>query len=86
MRDGLELNVSNIRDYMPDGTETWYPDMRKGQCPSGKKCSDCIKQNIPDLPVIIPGDLYVVGEIIITYYAFDIFQKVVVCWYFTQKK
>ena len=58
----LELNVDAIRDYDSDGRETTFPNVRKGQCPSGKKCSECIRSDVPDLLLHVPGDLYIIGK------------------------
>ena len=46
--------------YREDGT----PDLRKGQCPAGKICNECIEKDIPEHKIHMPGDIYVVGRIL----------------------
>lgn len=57
----LVLNFEAIRDYDSAGTETTFPNLRRGQCPVKQKCSECINPNIPDLFLHVPGDLYIIG-------------------------
>ena len=39
-----------------------FPDVRKGQCPEKKKCSECVRPDVADLILLVPGDLYIIGK------------------------
>ena len=58
----LDLNISAVKDYDVKGDEMSFPYMRKGQCPAGEKCEECIKYDIAKEHIHIPGDLYVIGK------------------------
>ena len=58
----LELKINLVKDYYLDGQESSYPDLRKGQCPYKKKCSECIPESVPEQFIHIPGDVYVIGK------------------------
>ena len=54
----FNLNLAAFSQYREDGT----PDLRKGQCPAGKICNECIEKDIPEHKIHMPGDIYVVGR------------------------
>ena len=60
----LNLNATLLRDYDSDGTEKSFPDLRR-QCPVGETCSKCIRYDVTALMLHVPGDFYVIGEVII---------------------
>ena len=59
----LKLDIDAIRDYDSNGQESMFPDLRIGQCPVGQECTECIKPDIEDSYLHIPGDLYVIGKV-----------------------
>ena len=59
----LKLDIDAIRDYDSNGQESMFPDLRIGQCPVGQECTECIKPDIEDSYLYIPGDLYVIGKV-----------------------
>lgn len=63
LTDNLELNldINALRDYDQSENEKVFPNIRKGQCPVGERCSECIRPDVPELLLHVPGDLYVVG-------------------------
>ena len=57
-KNTLTLNMTAITHYGVDGGA----DLRKGQCPAGKICSECLEKDIPERKIHIPGDIYVIGR------------------------
>ena len=63
MDNTLKLNTTALRDYDSNGQEKLFPNIRRGQCPVGDICLECIKQRLEDMYLHIPGDVYVVGKL-----------------------
>ena len=57
----LSLDLDALRDYDSSGAEMRFPNVRRGKCPVGQRCSECMMSHIPELVLHVPGDLYVIG-------------------------
>ena len=54
--------TANVKDYTASGDESIWPDVRKAQCPVGKKCEECIPiATLHEGHIFESGDAYVIG-------------------------
>ncbi|KAL3837211.1 hypothetical protein ACJMK2_022582 [Sinanodonta woodiana] len=60
-KDGMHLNINEVRDYSITGNENTWPNLSKATCIAPYICKECISKTNPDRFVYIPGDLYVIG-------------------------
>ncbi|KAL3837213.1 hypothetical protein ACJMK2_022584 [Sinanodonta woodiana] len=60
-KDGMHLNITEVRDYTITGNENTWPNLNKATCIASYTCKECISKTNPDRFVYIPGDLYVIG-------------------------
>ncbi|KAK3607962.1 hypothetical protein CHS0354_006561 [Potamilus streckersoni] len=61
LKDGMHLNITDVRDYDLSGNENTWPNLHKATCIAPNKCKECLLKSNPDRFVYMPGDLYVVG-------------------------
>ena len=59
---GLDLQIAELRDYDSSGMEKRFPNIRRGRCPDGMRCSECMNPDLLDVHIHVRGDLYVVGK------------------------